>query len=177
MNSKKACFVLAVLSLTAAMLSACVMVAPRSAPTQKPVSAAVQLVQTLGNLAYSGIQPDQAITLTNGLGAYSDGSIGSPYVELVNQLIPTGDLNGDGTEDAAVLLRDHSTGSGEFTFLAVVLDAATAPVPTAALMIGDRIQVKSLAIEHGEVVAELIAQGESDAACCPTTNVRKRYGL
>ena len=44
-------------------------------------------------------------------------------------------------------------------------------------MVGDRIQVKSLAVEDQQAVAELIAHGASDPACCPTWNVRKRYEL
>ncbi len=136
-----------------------------------------QMVETLGNLTYSGLFPERTISLTDGIAFYEEEGPGTPYVLLMDQIIATGDLDGNGVKDAAVLLEDHSVGSGTFLFLAVVLDAATGPTPLTALMVGDRIQVKSLAVEDQQAVAELIAHGASDPACCPTWNVRKRYEL
>ena len=136
-----------------------------------------QLVETLGNLTYSGLFPERTISLTDGVAFYEEEGPGTPYVLLMDQIVATGDLDGNGVEDAAALLEDHSVGSGTFLFLAVVLDAATGPTPLTALMVGDRIQVKSLAVEDQQAVAELIAHGASDPACCPTWNVRKRYEL
>ncbi len=160
------------------VLGACTpIVAP---PTVEPTPSATfhsELVATLGNLTYSGILPDQPLKFSDGLVYYQEDGSGKPFVKLVDNLIATGDLNGDGSEDAAVLLEDFSVGSGHFTFLAAVLDVATAPTPTMALMVGDRIQVKSLAIEEGEVVANLVAQGSSDPACCPSWNVQKHFAF
>ena len=136
-----------------------------------------ELISTLGNLTYAGILPDQMIEFTDGIAFYDDGGSGKPFVKLVDNLIVTGDLNGDGNEDAVVLLEDFSSGSGHFTFLATVLDVASALTPTTALMVGDRIQVKSLTIEEGQVVANLVAQGSSDPACCPSWNVQKHFAF
>ena len=58
-----------------------------------------------------------------------------------------------------------------------MLDALRNPTPTEALLLGDRIQVKSLAIVGSEVVADLVAQGPGDAACCASWNVRKVFAL
>lgn len=139
--------------------------------------APTDLAAILGNLTYAGIIPDQPITLTAGSGTYEEEGPGTPSVSLRDQLIATGDLNGDGADDAVVLLEDHSVGSGNFSFLAAVLNVADEPTPTTALMIGDRIQIKTLAIEGDQVVADLIAQGGSDPACCPTWNVRKHFAF
>jgi heat shock protein HslJ len=133
------------------------------------------LAGILGNLSYDGLFPEEAITLIDGYAAYNDGSSGTPYVQLIESLIPTGDLNGDGTEDAAAVLVDHSSGSGTFYYLAAVLDALNDPAPLEALMIGDRIQVKSLAIEGGQIVADLVAQGPDEPLCCASWNVRETY--
>ena len=84
-----------------------------------------QLVETLGNLTYSGLFPDRTITLADGVAFYEEEGPGTPYVVLMDQIIATGDLDGNGVADAAALLEDHSVGSGTFLFLAVVLDAAT----------------------------------------------------
>ena len=135
------------------------------------------LADTLGNLSYNGILPNQPVTLTNGYARYDDGSSAQPFVRLIDHLIARGDLNGDGVEDAVVLLEDDTSGTGRFVYAAAVLDALGNPTPTEAVMIGDRIQVKSLAIEGSEVVADLVAQGPGDAACCASWNVRKVFAL
>ena len=79
-----------------------------------------QMVETLGNLTYSGLFPDRTISLTDGVAFYEEEGPGTPYVLLMDQIIATGDLDGNGVKDAAALLEDHSVGSGTFLFLAVV---------------------------------------------------------
>jgi heat shock protein HslJ len=133
--------------------------------------------EALKNAAYSGIFEDHPIALTDGLAHYDDGGSQLPYVSLVDHRIPAGDLNGDGAEDAVVLLVDNTSGSGDFVYLAPVLNVLTKPTPLQAFLIGDRIPVKSLVIQGGQVIAELIAPGPGDPACCPSWNVRKIYSL
>jgi len=137
----------------------------------------VALTDTLGNLSYAGLFPDQQITLTNGTAYYEDGGSGHPFIRLIDHLIATGDLNGDGVEDAVALLVDYSTGSGDFVYLAPVLNAGNEPTPLDALMIGDRTPVKSLTIDGGQVILEFIAPGPGDPACCPSWNLRKVFSL
>ena len=134
------------------------------------------LVATLGNLSYGGIFDNEPITLTDGVYAYTEpGSAAQPFVRLLDRLIANGDLNGDGAEDAVALLEHESSGTGRFTYLAPVLDVLTEPAAAPAIMLGDRIQMKSLAIVDGQVVAEYIAQGPGDGQCCPTYNVRSTF--
>ncbi len=154
--------------------------APAETAGETPVadpSEAPALAGILGSLSYAGLFPDGPITLVDGYAAYDDGSSGTPYVQLMDQLIATGDLDGDGTEDAVALLTDNSSGSGNFVYTVVVLDALANPAPTEALMIGDRIQVKSLAVDGGQVVADLVAQGPDEPLCCASWNVRKVFAL
>ena len=168
---------LAILGILWALVACTPIVAPQADTPATSATLPNDLVATLGNLTYSGILPDQPLKLTDGLVYYEEAGSGTPFVQLVDTLIATGDLNGDGSEDAAVLLEDFSSGSGHFTFLATVLDVATAPTPTTALMVGDRIQVKSLEIVEGQVVAQLVAQAGSDPACCPSWNVQQHFTL
>jgi amidase len=133
------------------------------------------LANTLGNLSYDGLFPEESITLTDGYAAYEDPSSGTPYVQLMEPLIASGDLDGDGVTDAAAVLIDHSSGSGTFYYLTAVLDALNNPMPLEALMIGDRIQVKSLVIDDGQIVADLVAQGPDEPLCCASWNVRETY--
>ena len=135
------------------------------------------LAETLGNLSYAGIFPDHPIQLTDGIAYYSEDGPGKPFVRLIDHLIATGDLDGDEADDAVVLLADYASGSGDFVYLAAVLNAWAEPTPLIALMIGDRSPVKSLTIEGDQVIVELIGPGPGDPACCPTWNVRKVFGL
>jgi heat shock protein HslJ len=144
---------------------------PTIAPTL--ASPAKSLAETLGNLSYTGLFPDKAIALKNGAGTYE----GEGTVRLLDQLIVEGDANGDGKTDAVVLLDDEASGSGHFIWVAVVLDALGNPTPTEAIMLGDRIGVKSVKIDNGQVVADIIGQGKGDVACCGTWNIQKVLAL
>ena len=95
----------------------------------------VSLAEILGNLSYSGIFPDQPITLVDGFYSYDDGSPAKPFVRFIPQLIATGDINGDGLEDAMVLLEDQSSGTGDFIYLSAVLDALGNPKRTLARLV------------------------------------------
>lgn len=157
---------------------------PTTVPTMEPDTATgdatidtAELAETLGNLSYPGLQPNQPITLTGGTATYDDGGSGRPVVTLAENLIPVTDLDGDGALDAVALLRDESTGSGTFYFLSAVLDVVNNPMPTEALLIGDRIQLKSLATDGPTIVGQLIAPAENDPACCGTWLFDKSYAL
>jgi heat shock protein HslJ len=121
--------------------------------------------------------PEETITLTDGNATYDDGGSGQPYISLMDQLIVTGDLDDDGAEDAVTVLIDHSSGSGTFFYLVAVLEALSNPTPLEALMIGDRIQVKSLSVDGSQIIADLVAHGANEPLCCPSWNVRKVYAL
>ncbi|MEZ4518136.1 MAG: serine hydrolase [Chloroflexota bacterium] len=134
-------------------------------------------MDVLRNLTYPGPFPDESITLVNGQATYDDDGSGEPYVRLVDSLLVTGDLDGDGTQDAVTLLEDNSSGSGQFLFLVVVRDALGNPQPTTAVMLGDRIGLKSLQVDGSSIVADLISQGAGDAACCAGTNTQQVWEL
>lgn len=154
---------------------------PAVEPTEQPADMAAattaELAGTLGNLTYSGVLPDAPITLTDGIGVYEEESSGNPFVRLADHLIATGDLNGDGSEDAVAFLVDTTTGSGNFVYLVAVLDVWTAPAPLEALLIGDRTPVKSLTITGDQITTEFITHGPDDVMCCPTLKVRKGFGV
>ena len=67
-----------------------------------------------------------------------------PHLALYDRLITRGDVDGDGVEDAVILLEDNTSGTGRFVYAVAVLDVLGRPTPTPPLMLGDRIQVKSL---------------------------------
>jgi heat shock protein HslJ len=182
-----AIFMLAILLAACADLNQAIILEPTVAPTTVPPTAgaptavpaveAPALADILGNLSYSGIFPDQAITLKDGTYEYSEGGPGKPYVRLVDTLIRTGDINADGVEDAVFLLEDNSEGSADFTLLGAVLNVWDDPQPLEVVQVEDRIAVKSLALDGSRVIAAYIGHGPGDVDCCPTWNVRQVFEL
>ena len=83
----------------------------------------------------------------------------------------------DGQQFAAVVLVTDPGGSGTFYDLAVLTFEDGEPQHVASASLGDRVQIQSLAIEDGEIVVEMIAQGPDDPMCCPTQYTVERYAL
>jgi heat shock protein HslJ len=80
----------------------------------------------------------------------------------------TGDLDGDGAPEAAVLLSRSSGGSGTQVFLALVARRGGEPVNTGTALLGDRVQVADAAIRAGAIELSVVQAGPGDAACCPS---------
>lgn len=135
--------------------------------------------EALGEATYQGIL-DQAVTLAGGRfeGQLAAGDAASrPVVTLLPEPRVTGDLDGDGRPDSAVLLAAESGGSGTFVYLAVVGVADGRPVNMATTQLGDRVQVTGLAVEDGQIVVTLLTQGPDDPMCCPTQAETRVYRL
>src|SRR6185437_1787599 len=64
-----------------------------------------------------------------------------------------GDLNGDGTQDAALMLVQDSGGSGTFYYAAAALHVTTGTQGTNAVFLGDRIAPQNIEIQNGEIIA------------------------
>ena len=65
----------------------------------------------------------------------------------------SGDLNGDGAADAAVILVQNPGGSGTFYYAAAALTTATGTQGTNAVLLGDRIAPQTIEIKNGQVIA------------------------
>ena len=144
-----------------------------------PVEAGAIPVEALRNATYSGIY-DEPITLTEGVyegKPAGEGDLSRPMVQYVDDAELTGDLDGDGVADAVVFLIERGGGSGAFTYVAAQLNRDGQPADAGAVRIGDRIQVKSAAIEAGQVALDIITQGPGDPACCATHQARTTYAL
>jgi hypothetical protein len=135
-------------------------------------------LDVLQNAEYGGIYPEPIQLMA---GRYE----GEPFVEggasrpTVAFMEPyaSGDLDGDGVNDAAVLLVESSGGSGSFVYLAAVLNRDGRPENVATLLLGDRAQVQSLTIEAGQIVAHMVTHGPDDPLCCPSQEVTQVYEL
>jgi serine protease Do len=111
------------------------------------------------------------VTLTDGV--FEDGELNatlSTYVEA-------GDLNGDGTDDAAAIVIANPTGTANFYYLYALLDEEGTLTPLVPILLDDRAEIHDLLIDNGEIVVAATVHGPEDADCCPTQLVERRYGV
>jgi len=118
------------------------------------------------------------VKLTNGI--YKERIVPNSASELIITLsdkVAYGDLNGDGKEDAAVILITDPGGSGTFRHLAIVTNQNGRPKHVASHLLGDRVKIKSLSVRTGEIAVEMITHGPNDPMCCPALEVTQNYLL
>lgn len=133
----------------------------------------------LENATYSGIY-DEPVTLTDGLyegEPFGEGDPARPTVRYIDNSALYGDLDGDGVEDAVVFLSESGGGSGNFVYVAAQRNQNGQPVDAGAVVLEDRIQVKSATIEAGQIKLEITAEGPGDAACCKSHKTQKTFTL
>lgn len=124
----------------------------------------------LKNAAYSGFEDLGSVTLIDGVWEgepYAEDSALRPEVVLLRDFRITGDVDGDGTDEAVVLLNVSLGGTGQFLHLAVVDRNEGRVENVAAEMVGDRVQVRGVRIEDGWILMDVVQAGSGDAACCP----------
>jgi hypothetical protein len=107
-------------------------------------------------------------------GQYADDDLVSSELEALDAI---GDLDGDGTDDRVVLLVTSTGGSGIFRDLYVLRRLQGQLQVSAPALLGDRVAVNGLRVERGEVVVDLVVQGNDDPLCCPTQPVTYRFRL
>ncbi len=137
-----------------------------------------ELMTALGNMTYkidttaSGEAP-----LTDG--EYREKAAPDSATEtavLLTEHVAYGTLS-NGEPAAAVILVSDPGGSGTFYYLAIVSTQNGEPVNVATTLLGDRVKIKSLAVEDGRFVVELVTHGPDDPLCCPKQQVVQTYEL
>ena len=137
----------------------------------------------LENLTYKDIGTEEsAVTLTDGEWQgqpFVDGGASRPRVGLVRDFLLSGDLNGNGAEEAVVVLWSNSGGSGTFDYLAAVgRDKSGTALNLATAALGDRVKIRSANIDAGGmVIINTIQAGPDDAACCPGQKFERTFML
>jgi hypothetical protein len=87
-----------------------------------------------------------------------------------------GDLDGDGDEDAVVVLAVSRGGSGTFLYLASVINEKGVPKASAAMLLGDRVTVTTLAIGAGTLsVGMLVHKPGEPLSAAPTVSVTRSF--
>jgi DnaJ-like protein len=153
-----------------------------SIPPSAPVSKAAAMgnegptltSDVLSNMTYRLAYADRGglvdvVKLVN-----SEERSGGGFWQLDKEHIAFGDLDGDGVEDAVVVLGESGGGSGFFSKLVAVIRRNGRLETPAVSELGDRIKINQVAIRDGIVTVDMITQGPNDPLCCPTERqVRK----
>jgi len=132
-------------------------------------------LEMLKNATYMLPFYGRTVTLANGV--FTEGSGAEIYSVSMSDFYAFGDLNGDGLEDAAVILFENGGGTGVFEAVIVMLNQNGAPVQAGAAQLGDRVLVNSLTIQDGRILLDMVMHGPNDPMCCPTEPVTQAYQL
>ncbi len=100
---------------------------------------------------------------------------GDWYVRLLMDRVAFGDLDGDGIDDAALIIESKRGGSGLFRELAVVLNRGGSPVNVASTYLGDRVGILSIGIDHGVILLDMLVHGPYDPMLGPSVEKLFRY--
>ncbi len=111
-----------------------------------------------------------------------DGKFEDSATQLNVQLIqPTGfgDANRDGKPDAAVTLAVNTGGTGQFVYVAMVLNEDGVAKPVDSVILGDRIKVRSLVFGRNNELRVNMLERRFDQAMAdpPTIPVTRRFRL
>lgn len=104
---------------------------------------------------------------------YVEGGASRPFVQLVEDIVRTGDVTGDGADDAIAFVAESGGGSGSILYLILVERDGSGVKNTATVSIGDRAQIRSAAIDNGAVTVELVQHADTDPMCCTGDLVKR----
>jgi heat shock protein HslJ len=179
----------AVLALLAATLPGCQPNPPERGKSASTATASAPVaidpsapsLKELEHAAYAGVEEaDGPFTLANGQWdgkPYQPDGASHPSVTMVRNLRLVGDLDGDGRDDAVVLLAAGTGGTGETLYLAVAQRERAGLRNTATAPLGDRVQVRAARLDGRRVVLDLVQGGNEDAGCCPGDLVTRTWEL
>jgi hypothetical protein len=132
-------------------------------------SEAAPTPEQLAGASYGGIY-EEPVQLRQGRyegPPFVSGGASRPVVQLLEEPMATGDLDGHEGDEAAVFLVESSGGSGSFVYLAAVGLRNGEPVHLGTALVGDRTKIQAVAIEDSEIRVNLLEHGPQDPACCP----------
>ncbi|HTJ61322.1 MAG TPA: serine hydrolase [Candidatus Saccharimonadales bacterium] len=134
--------------------------------------------QSLLNATYTTSITPRGAALTNGTfeAEAAPGSASKITVRLADTAA-FGDLDGNLSPDAAVVLVTSGGGSGTFVELAAVRNERGAARPAATALLGDRILVREVRIEGRRILVRLRARGATDPFSLRTREISRHYAL
>lgn len=117
----------------------------------------------------------QSVTLVNGKATMeaAPGSATTITTTIFGEPV-SGDINGDGKADAAVILVQNPGGSGTFYYVAAALDSGNGAIGTNAVLLGDRIAPDTTQITNGQIIANYADRNPGESmSVAPSVGVSK----
>ncbi len=115
-------------------------------------------LEQLSNTTYHGVY-EQPVRLWAGRyegEPFEPGGASRPTLTMLTEPLERSDLDGDGSEEAIVLLVESSGGSGSFVYLAVVGLVEGDPRNLATALVGDRVRIVSLEADGALIRARFL---------------------
>lgn len=117
------------------------------------------------------------VQLVNGSYERSYGE-GASMVNSVGYLQAAfGDLNKDGVKDAAVIVWANTGGSDRFVYLVAVTNRGKILRQAAHVLLGNHVQMTSLTIDGGKIVAKSLGLAVNEPVCCPSVEATQTFTL
>jgi len=151
---------------------------PSSGPGDEPPPAPT--VAELAGATFTGVDDAGPVTLDAGRWEgkpFTEGGASVPTVWLTEDFSLTGDLDGDGRDEAVAHLIYNTGGTGSFGFLVVMGRDGDAIVQRAIGALGDRVQIRDARIEDASVILEVLQAGPEDGMCCPTRLATRTFAV
>ena len=110
----------------------------------------------------------QPVTLTDGKAATqaAPGSAAMIATAVFGEPA-SGDLNGDGMPDAALILVQDPGGSGIFYYAAAAINASGTAQGTNAVLLGDRVAPQNIQIQNGQIVVNYADRNAGESMATP----------
>ena len=145
------------------------------APLQ-PVAASGTLAIAKTPLDAAYLIDDRAFVLAGGQATIEafPGAASKTVIKVAGEPV-SGDLDGDGAADAAVLLVETTGGSGTFYHVAAAFNRDGHFVGTRAVFLGDRIAPQQLSIRHGVVLVDYAERRPEEAMATPPLQTVSKY--
>lgn len=137
-------------------------------------------IEQINNVQYPLLVSEDGRVVQMADGTYQSGTdtLALDYAYIaVTQFFALGDLNGDGTGDAAVMFLENYGGTGQFGVLAVYANVSGQPVFLDSLLIDDRPMPNSISLINGEIFLDVVVHGFDDGGCCPSLPTTQTYAL
>lgn len=123
---------------------------------------------------------DEAVCLKEGRWEgkpFVEGGAARRSIQLVEGLSAVADLDGDGVEEVAGLVAESSAGTGSNLHLVLARQTEDATRAVATRLVGDRVQIRDLAVDGGRLRLLIVRHDADDAMCCPTEKAELVYAL
>lgn len=116
------------------------------------------------------------ITLTNGRAEtrVEEGSATMVSTEIFGEPV-YGDIDGDGDEDAGVLIKQEPGGTGTFYYVAAAINNDGNYEGTNAILLGDRVAPQNIQVSGGSVIANYADRGVDEPMTAEPTVGKTLY--